>query len=250
MILIGMTPKPNRRWTREESRRKCAESHKNSVIWIRSMNTDEYKERQRITKLGKRNGMFGKKHSPEALEKIRAAAIRRSSNTSWVEGQRKRVWTDEQRRKHLTAMRSESVRLSRRLARLRQISNSNGIPAYNESACEFFDHVNNVLGWNGKHALNGGEHSIVGYSIDYYVPSENLVIEWDEERHFRGKIVREKDALRQQRILDTGAKMYRIRQKTGEVSKVDGHDQDYTHKIQEIIDEHQNKKTETSVYQR
>lgn len=244
-----MILKPNRRWTREESRKKCSEAHKNSQIWVNSMNTDEYKERQRITKLGKRNGMFGKKHSPEALEKIRAAAKRRSLDESWINGQRNRVWTNDQRKKHLIAMRSESVRLSRRCARLRQISRSNGIPAYNESACEFFNRLNNVLHWNGRHAMNGGEHSIDGYSTDYYNPLENLVIEWDEERHFRGKKIREKDAIRQKHILDTGVKMYRIREKTGEVSKVDKHDYDYTGILQEIVDEYQNKKAETTVYQ-
>lgn len=244
-----MTPKPKRSWTREESRRKCAEAHKNSRIWVNSMNTDEYKERQRVTKLGERNGMFGKKHSPEALEKIRAAAKRRSSDESWINGQRQRVWTAEQRRKHSIAMRSESVRLARRRSRLRQISNSNGIPSYNESACEFFNQLNAALGWNGKHALNGGEHSIVGYSADYYNQSENLVIEWDEERHFRGKKVREKDVIRQKHILDTGVKMYRIREKTGEVSKVDEHVEDYTYKLQEIINEYQDNKAKTAVYQ-
>lgn len=56
-------------WSRDESRKKCAESHKKSEVWISSMNTVEYKNRQSETKSGKNNYMFGKKHDELSLGK-------------------------------------------------------------------------------------------------------------------------------------------------------------------------------------
>jgi very-short-patch-repair endonuclease len=53
------------------------------------------------------------------------------------------------------------------------------------------------MGWNGRHALNGGELQVLQYFVDYYEPDLNLVIEWDEPHH---KYRREKDKIRQERI--------------------------------------------------
>jgi very-short-patch-repair endonuclease len=57
------------------------------------------------------------------------------------------------------------------------------------------------LEWKGYHALNGGEYHIkeLGYWMDYYEPSINLVIEYDELHHTRRT---EKDARRQREIED------------------------------------------------
>ncbi len=74
-------------------------------------------------------------------------------------------------------------------------------PNYNKDACKFFDKLNEYLGWKGLHAENEGEHSVLGYFLDYYEPELNLVIEWDEQHHY-DKIgnLKEKDKNRQQEI--------------------------------------------------
>lgn len=86
---------------------------------------------------------------------------------------------------------------------------------YNPIACRFFEKLNAELGWNGVHAMSsGGEHSIqeLGYFLDYYEPTQNVVIEWDEPYHKRKK-QRIKDAEKQTQIVDLlKCHFYRVKQ--------------------------------------
>ncbi len=72
-------------------------------------------------------------------------------------------------------------------------------PNFNKKACELFDALNHIRGWNGRHALNGGEFYIerFHYFLDYYEPTINLVIEWDEFHH---KYRKDEDARRRNNI--------------------------------------------------
>lgn len=67
---------------------------------------------------------------------------------------------------------------------------------YNKLACKIFTEINNTLGWNGLHAENYGEFFIkdLGYWVDYFEPSKNIVIEFDEPHH---KYKQTRDTLRQ-----------------------------------------------------
>lgn len=81
---------------------------------------------------------------------------------------------------------------------------------YNKQACRIFDEINKELDWNGQHAENGGEYHInkLGYSVDYYEPNLNIVIEYDEPYH---KKQIEKDKIRQLKIQKhLGCKFYRL----------------------------------------
>jgi len=71
-------------------------------------------------------------------------------------------------------------------------------PNYNFRACIIFDEINRELGWNGQHAENGGEKFVDGYWVDYYEPTLNLVIEYDERHHNYQK---DDDIKRQQDII-------------------------------------------------
>jgi hypothetical protein len=71
-------------------------------------------------------------------------------------------------------------------------------PNYNFRACEVFEQINKELGWNGQHAENGGEKFVDGYWVDYYEPTQNIVIEFDEKHH---EYQLEKDILRQNDII-------------------------------------------------
>jgi len=85
---------------------------------------------------------------------------------------------------------------------------------YNPIACNFFNKLNSYKGWNGKHALNGGEYAVyeLGYFLDYYDTKENVVIEWDEPYH-RKKKQMEKDELKQKEVVELlKCKFYRIKQ--------------------------------------
>lgn len=86
----------------------------------------------------------------------------------------------------------------RRLTWQRKGKNTKGqCVSYNEKACIVFRRINKALKLNGIFATNKGEFSVLGYSVDYYEPKLNLVIEWDESHHYKGGQLREKDIIRQ-----------------------------------------------------
>ena len=92
------------------------------------------------------------------------------------------------------------------------------IPSFNKKACEYFDELNCKMGWNGVHGLNVGEKKIKKYWVDYYEPTLNLIIEWDEKSHLKNK---EKDNQRQKEIMDyMDCKFYRIEQETLKIFKI------------------------------
>ena len=74
-------------------------------------------------------------------------------------------------------------------------------PNFNLKACKLFDEINRKLGWNGQHADNGGEYYIkgLGYWVDYYEPSKNIVIEYLEPYHKKQK---KNDEVRKKRIIN------------------------------------------------
>lgn len=73
-------------------------------------------------------------------------------------------------------------------------------PAYNKNACLFIDSVNQLLGLNLQHALNGGEIKVAGYSLDGYDKDRNVVLEYDEYYH-RCPTKKTADIQRQNRII-------------------------------------------------
>lgn len=82
-------------------------------------------------------------------------------------------------------------------------------PKFNPIACEYFDWLNKWNGWNGVHAKHGGEKKVLKYFVDYYEPSLNIVIEWDEPYH-RTTAQHAKDIIRQSQIKDVlGCTFYR-----------------------------------------
>lgn len=83
---------------------------------------------------------------------------------------------------------------------------------FNELACEYFDWLNMFMNWNGNHAKNGGEVRLGRYTVDYYEPNLNLVIEWDENHHYNkyGNL-KDEDMKRQRKIIDAlDCRFYRI----------------------------------------
>ncbi len=85
---------------------------------------------------------------------------------------------------------------------------------YSPIACDIFDEIDRCLGWIGKTGRNSGEHFIgeLGYWVDYYEPTLNIVIEYDERHHNSPKNLI-MDAKRQQEITDyLGCKFYRIKE--------------------------------------
>ena len=95
----------------------------------------------------------------------------------------------------------QEVKDKLRIIRSKQLLDSNSSANYNPKACKFFNILNRQLNVNGEHALFKGERVVLGYWLDFYEPSLNLVIEWDEPHHYTidGKL-RERDVIRQTKI--------------------------------------------------
>lgn len=102
----------------------------------------------------------------------------------------------------------------KRIERQRLLSNGKLGKNYNINACKFFDRLNLDRGWDGQHALNKGERAVyeLGYFLDYYEPSQNIVIEWDENYHRKEK-QKIRDELKQKEVTELlKCKFYRIRE--------------------------------------
>lgn len=122
------------------------------------------------------------------------------------------VMTDEHRKK---------LRLNR-IKYLQSCYGNQLSPTYNKTACKYFDDLNANNKWNGQHAMNGGEYYVngLGYWVDYYEPTLNIVVEYDEPWHYRKGKLLEKDIYRMEKIKDhLKCKFFRYNQKLNELKE-------------------------------
>lgn len=136
----------------------------------------------------------GRIHSKEARENMSKAQLNRSKIPPEVG----RKISAALKGRPKSAAHKEKLRL----AKIKDLRNKYGNklgPNYNKTACVIFEEINNKLNWKGLHAENGGEYSIGGYFLDYYEPTINLVIEYDEPDH---KYKRAKDIEKQCNVIN------------------------------------------------
>jgi very-short-patch-repair endonuclease len=62
---------------------------------------------------------------------------------------------------------------------------------------KYFNQLEKENGWVG-HRQYLIEH--LGYFVDYYEPTQNIVVEYDEPRHYKSGMLREKDIYRMEAI--------------------------------------------------
>ena len=126
---------------------------------------------------------------------------------------------------------------------LKMIRDGKSKVAFNSKACEVFDFINQKLQWNGLHAKNGKEQVVDVFFLDYYDPSLNIAIEWDEKHHRKPSRHRG-DWFKQKVVLDTiGCEFYRVDEVSKIVKKVDKLQIDRTKELQQVINEYyENKK--------
>jgi len=95
---------------------------------------------------------------------------------------------------------------------------------YSKKGCEYIDKLNEEMGWNLKHALNGGEYEVCGYFLDGYDEKLNIAFEYDEPRHYENVYenrLLKKDVERQNEIKDfLHCEFYRYNEKIGLLYKV------------------------------
>lgn len=101
-------------------------------------------------------------------------------------------WTVGFREKQKNIRSSKEYREKCRISAIKRMVNQNlngNILArsYNPNACKYFDELNKQNGWNLQHALNGGEVCCSGYFLDAYDKEKNIIVEYDESRHYKYK---------------------------------------------------------------
>lgn len=141
---------------------------------------------------GENNARYwkGKKRAPETIEKIR---LKRLGRPSWNSG-KIGVYSPESLNKMRIA----------RLADLEKKASSQLRPNFNKAACFVIDEFGKANGYSFQHAKNGGEFYIseLGYWVDGYDKTKNVVIEYNEIRHHNRTRIRQKDSRRQEEIIN------------------------------------------------
>jgi hypothetical protein len=121
---------------------------------------------------------------------------------------------------------SEETKHKQRISRLKWLEkvggrNPHNGKFFNKIACDYLNALNEQNGWNLQHALNGGEAIVYGYSVDGYDKNKNIVVEYDEFRHYdRNGNLKLKDIERMNRIINhINCEFYRFNEKTGILKK-------------------------------
>lgn len=120
----------------------------------------------------------------------------------------KHVWhykTTEARKRNGTYSVSEEQREKLRIINVeRKIQDGTlSWPNYNRHACELFRRLESDLNLNGHYATKNKEKRIGRYWVDYYEPTVNIVVEYDEPYHFDSNgNLRQQDINRQKWIID------------------------------------------------
>ena len=92
---------------------------------------------------------------------------------------------------------------------------------FNVNGCKYFDELNKQNNWNLQHALNGGEVDVIGYWLDAYDKNKNIVVEYDESRHYdKFGNLKQNDIKRMNRIINhLGCKFYRFNTMTNQLNE-------------------------------
>jgi hypothetical protein len=181
---------------------------------------------KQCVKSGKNNPFYGKHHSVERNLKFNKMYAGEKSHMTGIIGKNHPRFgtkhTIESKmqigEKHRGKIVSQYTRDKLRMCRLADIENKYGhiAPNYNKGACKIIDEYGKKHGFNFQHAENGGEYHIkeLGYWVDGYDKEKNVVIEYDEKKHYdMSGLLKDKDIHRQQKIENyLGCKFIRIKE--------------------------------------
>jgi hypothetical protein len=193
----------------EETKQKMSEIHKGKNYGKVGENHPLYGKR------GKLCHWFGKTHSLETKEKLSKQKIGIPMSEDFrkkcIKRQTGKTPTDDTKRKM-------------RISKINYIIKENGgiCPMFNKDAIGYFSKLETERNWNGRYATKeNGEYYLqeLGYFVDYYEPNLNVVIEYDEPRHYYtdGQL-KPKDKKRMNEIIShLHCKFYRYNEKKKEL---------------------------------
>jgi len=161
----------------------------NYVVWNKGLSIDDKRVKQYTEKRNKKLKEIGNK-------------ISRTKKERYNSGEIIPYWKGKDR--------GDNFREKMRISTLQRIKRQGTHISYNENSIPFFEELN-TLGLDALYGKN--EYMCKGYSLDFYSKKYNLVIEWDEEGHYKNNILIEKDKKRQEIIEEhLRCKFLRIRE--------------------------------------
>ena len=111
---------------------------------------------------------------------------------------------------------SQSTRSKMRSSMIFNLQNKyfNGkfCPNYNKTACRWFGEFSKKYKIDIQHAENGGEYSDLGYFADGFIKTINVWIEYDENKHYVGGKLRDRDLIKNKSIISKNYKLVRIKE--------------------------------------
>ena len=102
-------------------------------------------------------------------------------------------------------------------AKKRYKENGGKLPLnYNKNSIPFFENFDKENNTKGLYGANEFHIKGTGYHVDYFNQDLKLIIEWDEEGHYKNGNLRKKDIQRQKEIQEfyPNFEFRRIREKT------------------------------------
>jgi len=165
--------------------------------------------------MGENNAMYGKILAPEVIKRLRSMNVGRHP----TEETRKKMSLNCARRgvhkygkdanfygrRHSDeTKRKMRIVACKRIMKLRLQRNKNGwINNVGKNENNYFTKMEKERGWNGIYYGKSGKQYFLehlGYWVDYYEPNLNIVVEYDEPRHYRYGILTERDMNRMKEI--------------------------------------------------
>lgn len=105
---------------------------------------------------------------------------------------------------------SDETKRKLRLYAIKRIEKSFGlydglVPGIGNNEEKYFSELERKNNWNGIFYGKNGKYNqyeikYLGYFVDYYEPTRNIVVEYDESRHYKHGNLKEKDRVRMEQI--------------------------------------------------
>jgi very-short-patch-repair endonuclease len=149
----------------------------NYKVWNKGLSIDDERVKKYVEKRNKNLKEIGNR-------------ISKTKKKKYASGEIKSYWKGKNR--------GEDFREKMRKSTLERIKRQGTHISYNENSIPFFKEINNNFNLQALYGKN--EYMCKGYSLDFYSKKHNLVIEWDEEGHYKNDELLEKDKKRQKII--------------------------------------------------
>lgn len=157
----------------------------------------------------------GRKHSETTLQKMRGKrngmyGVFRCGEQNPFYGKKH---TEETRMKMRLAMCQKIVQRNRETGQIANV---------NPNETKYFMELEKKMGWNGVFYGKSPEQHLldIGYFVDYYEPFLNIVVEYDEPKHYRCGKLRNRDIERMNNIkIKLGCRFLRYNEKTGSLTE-------------------------------